>query len=354
MALDAMQVLKLVYDETKEALRVTGVLGSLDAQITWAAGLGAMTHILGPTDQDLKISSYDDNEIILAVDDDAVMTLDATKASVTSGNAGPYNLNAIAAGADTTLTVKMDGGGVQTVTFSALNPTIIANGGYAALTKAGAALVIDAALAAGLTVTAPAGGVKLERDVAGVGRSVQVTGGTANDPVNGFNYATSVVTGTSPVTLPGSLSVTGAATVGSLTTAGTVQAEHLYSTDDAIIDDQLTVTGLLLSSGPRRIKTLLSQAGAANVITVAATDHYIGVDCSGAAKAVNLPAAATAGVGRVLYIKDETGDSGANPITITPNGAEKIDEAATFVINSAHGSVTLVCTGVAGNEWAVV
>ncbi len=75
--------------------------------------------------------------------------------------------------------------------------------------------------------------------------------------------------------------------------------------------------------------------------TVLSTDEYIGVNVAGAV-VINLPAANSANFTlNYLIIKDESGNAGVNNITITPNGTDKIDGAATKVINTNYGSFRL-------------
>lgn len=93
--------------------------------------------------------------------------------------------------------------------------------------------------------------------------------------------------------------------------------------------------------------SLHGQTGTLDVITALTSNYYIGVDCSLAAKTVNLPAAATAGQGFVLVIKDESGSAATNNITIDASGAELIDGAATQLINANYGSLSLICSGTA-------
>jgi hypothetical protein len=57
MAQDQARIFKKIFDSTKNALRVTGIGGSFSSQITWNTGLGAITHVLGPSDESLKITS---------------------------------------------------------------------------------------------------------------------------------------------------------------------------------------------------------------------------------------------------------------------------------------------------------
>jgi hypothetical protein len=114
---------------------------------------------------------------------------------------------------------------------------------------------------------------------------------------------------------------------------------------------KLDVNGGLKFAGGLIVKSLHAQAGTADVITVAVSDYYVGVDCSLAAKTVNLPAAATAGAGKTYVIKDETGNAATNNITIDADGAELIDGVATYVILIDRESVTLVCDG---TNWQII
>jgi hypothetical protein len=115
--------------------------------------------------------------------------------------------------------------------------------------------------------------------------------------------------------------------------------------------EKLDVNGGLKFAGGFTVKSLHAQAGTADVITVAVSDYYVGVDCSGAAKTVNLPAAATAGAGKTFVIKDETGNAATNNITIDADGAELIDGVATYVMLIDREAVTLVCDG---TNWQII
>jgi hypothetical protein len=166
------------------------------------------------------------------------------------------------------------------------------------------------------------------------------------------------------------VSTAGAQVTGALTTTTTVDVGTNITFTAASAhtitgpSDQNSATALaVLASGAVTVSTLCTldaglvlqtTATSSTPYAVLATDHVILIDCSGGAKTVNLQAAATAGTGRRIVVKDQSGNSGANNITVTPNGTEKIDEAATAVIASNYGSLTLVCGGTAGNEWSIV
>ena len=96
----------------------------------------------------------------------------------------------------------------------------------------------------------------------------------------------------------------------------------------------------------------------ASPVNISAGDNYGIVACynNTAGIAINLPAGSSTDSGRMLFIKDTDGSTGANTIVITPNGAETIDGAANYTINKPYGGVWLVCgafSGV-GYEWRIV
>lgn len=73
----------------------------------------------------------------------------------------------------------------------------------------------------------------------------------------------------------------------------------------------------------------------------------------GSAMTADLPSVATYADGRVIIFKDTQGNAAAFPITIDANGADLIDGAGTYVINTNYGSVTLV--SVPGRAlWSIV
>lgn len=63
---------------------------------------------------------------------------------------------------------------------------------------------------------------------------------------------------------------------------------------------------------------------------------------------VNLPAAAGS-IEKIFYIKKI--DLTTNTITITPNGAEKIDGLSSFPVNTPYHSLHLICDG---SNWYIL
>lgn len=87
-------------------------------------------------------------------------------------------------------------------------------------------------------------------------------------------------------------------------------------------------------------------AVSASPYVVLATDNVISVDCSGVPITIQLPDVPV--LGQVFRIKDRTGSANANNITVTTvGGLTNIDGAATFVMNVAYESITVIGSGAA-------
>ena len=98
----------------------------------------------------------------------------------------------------------------------------------------------------------------------------------------------------------------------------------------------------------------ISSRTAVNNVNYTATGNgfYIGYTAFSASRTVNLPAAATAGLGKIYIIKDETANALGYLITIDPNGAETIDGAATITLGGVpYGFRMIFCTG---SAWFVI
>jgi len=117
------------------------------------------------------------------------------------------------------------------------------------------------------------------------------------------------------------------------------------------VGSNITVTnGVISVVGNETVNTqLVNNAASPYTLDSAGTtpNYYLGVVGTGAAIAINL----TAGVdGRTVVIKSEAGQT--SDITVTPNGAETIENAASYTILAAtDGSITLIFRG---TNWNVV
>ena len=81
--------------------------------------------------------------------------------------------------------------------------------------------------------------------------------------------------------------------------------------------------------------------------TTTATDAVILVDTS-VARTIEPMASPT--TGQMYYIKDSVGSAATNNITVTPSG-KNIDGAASYTMNVAYGSATIVYNG---TEWSLI
>jgi len=78
--------------------------------------------------------------------------------------------------------------------------------------------------------------------------------------------------------------------------------------------------------------------------TVLATDQYISCDTSGGAITLNFPNAPTAN--QTWVVKDRTGNSATNNVTITtPGGVVTFDGGTTLLLNTAYAAVNLLFNG---------
>tara|TARA_R110001592_G_scaffold120430_1_gene324648 strand:- start:12463 stop:13290 length:828 start_codon:yes stop_codon:yes gene_type:complete len=83
---------------------------------------------------------------------------------------------------------------------------------------------------------------------------------------------------------------------------------------------------------------------------VADDDYIIAVAGTGSPRRINLPAKANQ-TGRVLIIKDATGNASSNNIEIKPDGSENIDGAGDKLLNANRISMTITC---ASDQWHIV
>jgi len=126
---------------------------------------------------------------------------------------------------------------------------------------------------------------------------------------------------------------------------------NLYYTNGSGSAVQITSGGSIVSI-PGAAQTFEPIALAAD-LTIAAVDTYvvINVDTT-AAHSITLPSIGSIAAGRIFIIVDKTGNSLAQPITIIPDGSDKVNNiAASFVLNSDNGSLILISDGV--SNWAI-
>lgn len=119
-------------------------------------------------------------------------------------------------------------------------------------------------------------------------------------------------------------------------TTYSAQGELGYTTDDKC---------LYASDGTifRQIATTLTVVAKTGAYTATTTDSVILCNTSGGAFAITLPNATTC-KGKTYTIKDSANSAAANNITVNTNGGN-IDGAATQIINTNYGIVTVISDG---------
>lgn len=109
----------------------------------------------------------------------------------------------------------------------------------------------------------------------------------------------------------------------------------------------INVTNGVISVIPNGQVNTVVVTDADSPYAVLTTDYYIGCNGAGAGITINLPAGVD---GRVLTIKSEAGQT--SDITVTPNGAETIENAASYTLLAAtDGAINVIFRG---TNWNVV
>lgn len=80
------------------------------------------------------------------------------------------------------------------------------------------------------------------------------------------------------------------------------------------------------------------------VYTVLSTDYIIGVNTTSTTASITLPAVSSTTAGRLLTIKDETGNASTNAIYVSASSGDTIDGDSVFTLDSDHVSMTIYCT----------
>lgn len=124
----------------------------------------------------------------------------------------------------------------------------------------------------------------------------------------------------------------------------------LYFTSGAGSPVQITASGAVVSV-PGAVQTIPYAVVASSPYSATTNDVVLVVDTS-AARTINLPAAVSTSAGRIYMVKDGTGNSETNAITILPNGADVIDLQASATLETNFGSLFLVSNGI--DRWVIL
>ena len=75
--------------------------------------------------------------------------------------------------------------------------------------------------------------------------------------------------------------------------------------------------------------------------SITSADHFVGVDTSGGAVTLTLPARASVAEGKIYIIKDEGGNAATNAIKIETADAARIDNLNSVSLVSNYGAVSI-------------
>ena len=117
--------------------------------------------------------------------------------------------------------------------------------------------------------------------------------------------------------------------------------------NNAVFDGNVVMNGTTLQASAQRVSTTVASSFP---YAVSEGDYIILVEGTGSPRRIELPAKANH-AGRVLIIKDATGNASSNNIEIKPNGSENIDGAGDKLMNGNKSSLTIVC---GSDQWYIV
>jgi hypothetical protein len=329
-----------------------GTLGSLDGSITWTVGSGTITgQVTGGTSVLKTLTGNSGGAISPTAGNINIVTANSTNKFVGSGSTltEDFGLSNLVLGSS--LPSITTGDFNVGLGYHALHALAAGNNntaiGYEALATA-SLVAAGNNVAIGyhaLNQSVGGGNVAIGKDCMVAATSAQanvcVGSGAANSLLTGdHNFCLGVSAGSALtssesnnilINSPGVTAESNAIRIGEQGT-GTGQQNQCY------------LAGVLNTVSGRVIK--ITTPGAYPYTTLI-TDHFIKVDTSAARTIIPMAAPVT---GTLYIIKDTVGSAATFNITITPSG-KNIDGAASYVINSNYGSITIVYNGA---EWSII
>lgn len=291
----------------------------------------------------------------------ATLTGTANEIIVTNG-AGTITLStpqAIGTGssvsfANLTLSGQTAKGMIYLNTTGQVTSTVVANSGQILIGSTGAIPVLG-------NITGTANQIVVTNGAGTIGLSLPQSIATSSSVSFGSVAATSGVSG-STLTASG-LTQNGIVYAGSgglLTTTSVLTNGQVLigSTGNAPVIATLSgANGITVTNAPGSITIGNSQVFpttsiTSNSYTTQTSDTYIGINFAGTVN-ISLISGASAGQGKVYFIKDESGSASlaTRNITVIANGADKIDGQSTAVIGLNFGSLTLLWNT---THWSII
>ncbi len=130
-----------------------------------------------------------------------------------------------------------------------------------------------------------------------------------------------------------------------------VYGGDLWYTNLAGVPVQITAGGTVVTT-PASVQVLeYVSVNADTTIGAGASPVIYGVDCS-SARDITLPLAGAVTAGRIYIIKDATGESEVNALTLSAAGSDLIDGASTQVLESDYGAIFVASDG--SSNWLIL
>jgi len=271
--------------------------------------------------------------VTLTVADDQIQSLDPTAdrdltlpaEAVSSGLT--FIIKNVADGADEVITIKND----APATIGYLYPEEI--GIYSC----------DGTSWVGATLHPSAGPFSVD----GVANTATVNSAIVSGGANTFNITNGTasldVAAGSTVNVDANLTVEAASAVNQDLTTDAAGVEFASISSTPISGDTGSFSTLATSAGV--IVDYAAVSDAARTNTALSTDHIVAWTALSATRNYQISSEDIAQAGRVFIIKDESGDAGTHALTVSTEGAEKIDGADSISINANYGSVQLYSNG---------
>lgn len=137
-----------------------------------------------------------------------------------------------------------------------------------------------------------------------------------------------------PVTVP----LTGASNANSVSVSG----GNLYYTNGSGISVQITSGGSVVSV-PAQVQAFEYATVASNLaINASDTFVFLSIDTT-SSRTITLPLASAVATGRIYYLKDRSGLSNTNPVTIATSGSDTVDSST---LSSNFGCIGYISNGV--------
>lgn len=118
----------------------------------------------------------------------------------------------------------------------------------------------------------------------------------------------------------------------------------LWFTNGAGVPVQITAGGSVITTPAQLAVINYGTASTNTIIGAASPTVFLDVDTT-SSLTITLPLSASVSTGRIYCIKDATGNSESQPLTVAAAGGDLIDGQASVTVDSAFGAVFLIANG---------